>query len=133
MLYSVDSGTFVTRVPHERDFNIWRSRLSVADLSAIRQALQQILASSEIETSSWIPGDNWAGTPWEPIYSKVCRQDEAAAARCFGLFVWEAVLRDKDVWGFGRYEKDGIPIEGITYFKLQHPPQATAAALSLVG
>ena len=133
MLYSVDSGTYLTKVPHQQDFTIWTSRLSPADLARIRLELQHIFSASEIKTSSWIPGDDWTGTPWEPLYEKACRRDEAAAARCFGLFVWEAVIHDKDAWGFGRYEKDGVPIEGMTYFKLHNPPPATAEALGLVG
>lgn len=133
MLYSVDGGKYITKVPHENDFQIWTSRLSASDLSNIRISLQRVFLGSEIQTSSWIPGDDWAGTPWEPIYSQACRQDEDAAARCFGLFVWQAVLRESDVWGFGRYEKDGVPIEGMTYFKLQNPPPAPPEALNLVG
>lgn len=133
MLYSVDGEKYITTIPHESDFKTWSSRLSAADLDKISAALKTVFSGSEIKTSSWIPGENWAGTPWEPIYSQACRQDEDAAARCFGLFVWQAVLRESDVWGFGRYEKDGVPIEGMTYFKLQNPPPAPSEALSLVG
>lgn len=132
MLYSINSGKYITTIPHPSDFQIWSSRLSASDLSNIRVSLKRIFSNSEIETSSWIPGDNWIGTPWEPIYSCACRQDEDAAARCFGLFVWEAVLRNRDAWSFGRYEKDGVPIEGLTYFKLQNPPPAPSEALNLV-
>lgn len=133
MLYSVDSETYITKVPHQQKFTIWTARLSAAELAGIRHELQHIFGASEINTSSWLPGDDWMGTPWEPIYDKACRQDEEAAAKCFGLFVWEAVMHDKDSWSFGRYEKDGVPIEGITYFKLHNPPPATAEALRLVG
>jgi hypothetical protein len=133
MLFSVESGQYVTKIPHEANFMTWCSRLSVPDLTNIRVALERVISASEIETSSWMPGDDWTGTPWEPIYSQACRRDEEAAAKCFGIFVWQTVLRDRDVWGFGRYEKDGVPIHGMTYFKLDNPPPAPPEALSLVG
>jgi hypothetical protein len=60
---------------------------------------------------------------FQPIYEKACRRDVDAAARFFGLLVWEVVRDDDRVWSFGRYEKDGIPIEGLTYFRLSKPPQ----------
>jgi len=133
MLYSIENGKYITNVPHEHDFKIWSSRLMPVEITSIQQALNQIFSGSEIETSSWIPGEDWTGSVWEPIYSKSCRQDVAAAAKCFGLFVWQAVIREKDVWAFGRYEKDGVPIEGLTYFRLHNPPPAPLEALNLVG
>lgn len=28
--------------------------------------------------------------------------------------------RKYNIWAFGSYEKDGVPIEGLTYFKLKN-------------
>jgi hypothetical protein len=53
-----------------------------------------------------------------------CAQDPMASAKCFGLFLWAVLLKHPDVWAFGRYEKNGIPIEGLTYFKLSKPPRS---------
>lgn len=122
MLYSLDSRRYIETIPHKRDYDIWRSRLTQSEYDAIMEELQSRIEGDEIVTSSWIPGADWTGTVFEPIYSKACRCDFDAAARFFGLLVWEAVLNHPDVWSFGRYEKDGVPIEGLTYFKLRNPP-----------
>ncbi len=79
-----------------------------------------MIAGDEIHTSSWMPGSDWTGTVWEPIYADACGYDDVTAGLCFGLFVWEAVRDHPDAWAFGRYEKDGIPIQGMTYFRI-HP------------
>ena len=67
----------------------------------------------------WILGDDWIGTVYDPIYSKAYEQDSVASAKFFGLLLWEVMLHDDSYWAFGRYEKDGIPIEGLTYFKVE--------------
>ncbi len=72
-----------------------------------------------IHTSSWMPGSNWEDTVWQPIYMDACQYDEIAAGLCFGLFVWEAFLEHAEVWSFGRYEINGLPIRGLTYFRIE--------------
>ena len=32
------------------------------------------------------------------------------------------MLRPDAVWGFGRFEKNGVQIESTTYFELKNPP-----------
>lgn len=120
MLFAIDGSgkTAITDVPHGRDFDTWRRRLSPAEIDAIKQALEDRIDSDEVHTSSWIPGADWTGTPYEPIYVTACRHDEQAAARCFGLFVWETFMEHDAEWSFGRFEKDGTPIEGLTYFRI---------------
>jgi hypothetical protein len=41
-----------------------------------------------------------------------------ASARFFGILLWQVMMDRPEAWGFGRYEKDGAPIEGMTYFRL---------------
>ena len=42
----------------------------------------------------------------------------------FGLILFNLLMNIKDtVWGFGKYEKNGVPIKGITYFVLSNPPE----------
>jgi len=74
-----------------------------------------------VQTSSWIHGADCNGTVFNPIYTRACNGDERAAAKGFGLIVWDTFLRRDDGWAFGRYEKDGAPIEGLTYFKIDPP------------
>lgn len=122
MLYSVDSRSYVKAIPHRADFDAWRSRLSSEEYGAIVCDLRNRIECDEIHTSSWIPGADWRDSVFQPIYEKACRCDPEAAAKCFGLILWAVLLDDNKVWGFGRYEKDGVPIQGMTYFKLGRRP-----------
>ena len=122
MLYSLDSQRYIYDIPHKRDYDVWRARLSDNEYAVIMHELESRIEGNEIVTSSWIPGADWTGSVFQPIYDRACRTDFDASARFFGLLVWEAVLNDEEVWSFGRYEKEGVPIEGLTYFKLSNPP-----------
>ena len=122
MLYAVDSQSYVTTVPHSSDFDTWRKRLSDGEYDALVAELRSRIECDEIHTSSWIPGADWTGTVFQPIYEKACGHNPEAAAKFFGLVLWSVLLEDGDVWGFGRYEKNGVPIEGMTYFKLRRRP-----------
>ena len=79
------------------------------------------ISGSEIETSSWIPGSDWSGTVFQPIYEKACNQDESAAAKFFGLILWHVVMEHEEWWSFGRYKLGNIPIDGLTYFRIDKP------------
>ncbi|MEW6425434.1 MAG: hypothetical protein AB1523_11965 [Bacillota bacterium] len=122
MLFSIESQSYIRDIPHRKEFEIWRSRLTDEEYQAIVDELNNRIESGEIHTSSWIPGSDWTGTVFQPIYEKACRYDKEAAAKFFGLIVWAVLLEHDDVWAFGRYEKDGVSIEGLTYFKLSRIP-----------
>jgi len=53
---------------------------------------------------------------------EACGEDEEMAAKCFGLILWVVMMEREETWSFGKYEKHGIPIEGLTYFKLERTP-----------
>ena len=121
MLYSIDSSgppRKVTKIPHEDDFRTWRSRLTQEEFRAIYDNLHSRISDSEIETSSWIPGSDWTGTVFQPIYEKACLCDFKAAAKFFGLILWHVVMKHDEDWSFGRYELNNVPIEGLTYFRI---------------
>ena len=118
MLYSIEADEEIKDIPHRKDYDQWRQRLTDSDYQDIINELSQKIQGSEIQTSSWIPGEDWTGTVYEPIYTDACNQDPVASAKCFGLLLWEAILKDDSYWAFGRYEKDGVPIEGLTYFRV---------------
>ena len=121
-LYSIDSQLYVEDIPHREDFALWRSCLTDGQFEAICDELLGMIDGAEIHTAGWMPGSDWTGTPWESIYTDACEYNEAAAGRCFGLFVWFVLREHPDTWGFGRYEKDGFPIRSMTYFRLANPP-----------
>lgn len=123
MLYSVDSGSYVEKLPHKKDFERWMRNLGEEEYSKIVDALNEKIDKSDINTSSWIPGSDWTGTVYEPIYH-ACGDNKETSGMFFGLILFNLLMeRDDAVWGFGRYEKDGVPIRGTTYFILANPPK----------
>lgn len=48
MLYSVDSGKHVTRLPHKVDYDKWRKNIFDSDYEDIEDALNAKLDQSEI-------------------------------------------------------------------------------------
>jgi hypothetical protein len=121
MLYAIDKDSEITKIPHHREFVRWRSRLSVLEYQAIVDDLNGRIEGTNIQTSSWMPGSDWSGTVFQPIYEKACKFSETEAAKFFGLIVWVVFMERQEWWSFGRYEKDGIPITGITYFQIAPP------------
>jgi hypothetical protein len=105
-------------VPHKREYAIRKKRLTITQLRRITKKLNSMIKSDEVHTSSWMPGHYWSGTVFHPILVRACRRNEDAAAKCFGLLLWEVMMARREDWSFGRFEKDNIPIEGLTYFKI---------------
>jgi hypothetical protein len=46
-----------------------------------------MIDKDEIHTAGWMPGNNWSGSVFEPIYTKACGMNEEESGLCFGLFV----------------------------------------------
>jgi hypothetical protein len=128
MLYSVPDMKEINQVPHQQDYSRWRSALDRANALAFQEIhteLDSRFDTREVDTSSWIPGANWENTLFQPIYI-ACGGDDNEnahdeAAKFFGLIVWKVVMDRDDCWSFGRYEKDGFPIRGMTYFRIDCP------------
>ena len=123
MLYSIDSGRYVTRLPHKTEFDRWMKRLSAADYQRIADAINERIDASDINTAGWMPGHDWTGTVYEPLYD-ACGKNETQSGMFFGLIVFNTLMRRTDgVWGFGKFEKDGVPISSMTYFIIENPPK----------
>lgn len=121
MLYSVDTGKIVTTIPHKRDFDRWKQNISAADYQKVVDAINREVDEHEISTAGWIPGSNWDGTVYQPLY-EACGRNKEQSGLFFGLIVFETLMNRTDkTWGFGRYEKNGVPIRSITYFEINHP------------
>lgn len=121
MLYSTDSNSYIDRIPHCEDYDRWRSRISDDDYQAIYDELRSRISGSEIQTSSWTPGKDWRGTVFQPIYEDACNRDPDASAKFFGLILWHVVMEHEEAWSFGRYQLHDVPIEGLTYFRIDAP------------
>jgi len=128
MLYSVPDMKKIEHVPHDQDYRRWRAELDRTNPPAFQKIhanLDSRFDTREVDTSSWIPGANWEDTPFQPIYI-ACGGDDnenahEEAAKFFGLIVWQVAMDRVDCWSFGRYEKDGFPIRGMTYFRIDRP------------
>ena len=123
MLYSIPDLTKITSVPHSAEYQGWCAQLDRVDPAAynrIHDELNARFSAREVDTSSWIPGSDWTGTVFQPIY-QACGGDQIAAGLFFGLLVWQVVMDRDDCWSFGRYEKSGVPIRGMTYFRIDCP------------
>lgn len=118
MIYSLDSDQEIKTIPHPKDYARWRKGLSNAEHEAILAELTQKINDTEVQTSSWMPGKNWANTVFEPIYTKACGESYEQAALFFGQLVWEAFMNHPDSWAFGRYTLNDVPLKGLTYFKV---------------
>ena len=120
-----NNGTIeeIDKQTHEFEFTRWMRRLVPADFGCIRDALNQHIdtqSGGEIITSSWIPGADWNGTPYQPIYEAV-GQDWGMARFFFGLIVWNVMINRPETWSFGRYPKNDGDIIGMTYFRIELP------------
>ena len=123
MLYKVPEMKKVTKVPYEDVYLVKRNALDQTDAMAylrIHRELSGRFTAREIDTSSWIPGKDWTGTVYDPIYW-ACGYDDVSAALFFGQIVWQVVMDMPDCWAFGKYELDGVAIKGTTYFRIDCP------------
>ena len=122
MLYSIDTGKYVTKIPHKAEFDKWMKNLSADDYQVIAEELNNRIDESDINTAGWLSGHDWSGTVYEPIYT-ACGNNVSQSGLFFGLIVFDLLMRREDkVWGFGRFEKDGKQIASMTYFVLNNPP-----------
>lgn len=119
MLWDVQEDREIKTIPHKQNYDVWISRLTGQEMQDIKATLNEMINGTEIRTSSWMPGADWNGTPFQAIYEKAAQRNPSVAAKCFGLMLWEVIMERPEKWAFGRYEKDGVPIEGMTYFQLR--------------
>jgi hypothetical protein len=118
MLYSITSGNRISNIAHGQDYAAWRRGLSDDEHRKILMELDSLIEGTEIQTSTWIPVNDWSDTVFHPIWERACGRNETASAKFSGLLVWETFIRRPDWWAFGRYELDGVPIEGLTYLRI---------------
>ena len=119
MLVDLMSGQRIERVPYDGEFKLFMGRLSADEIASAKARLNEMIDGTEIQTAGWMPGGDWTGTPFQPIYEKAARFNEDTAARCFGLLVWQVFMERPEKWASGRFEKDGEPIGSRTYFQVR--------------
>jgi len=120
MLFSAKSGEpkEMRETPEESLYQTCKGRLTRAQLDPIIAELNSRVGDGGLRTASWIPSGDWAGTIFEPIFESACEKDYKLAAQFFGILVWEILRTRPEAWGFSLSEKEGVSIEGMTYFRL---------------
>lgn len=122
-LFSLDDAE-KKNVPatRSRDYATWIGQLRTFNPNAegtIRAALNEVFnraaAKGETVYSSAIPGKDWTGTVYDPIYQ--CLQDENQSRLFFGLLVWDVAVHRDDNWYFKPKDKDEA--EAGTYYFLK--------------
>jgi len=105
MLIDIDTGKVIGQVPFQRDFGTLRGRLTAAEFEAMVGRINELIdaSRSEIATAGWLPGSDWTGTPFQPIYEKAARSDFQRAALFFGQLVWYTIMKRPERWASGRY------------------------------
>ena len=53
MLYSVDTGRYVDKLPHKKDFDKWKNYLSDEDYYKVIEAINEKIDESDINTAGW--------------------------------------------------------------------------------
>lgn len=121
MLYWFESFTRVTKMPFEADYVRYMAAMSHAEVKAIRDTLNGMIDGDEIHTAGWMPGSDWSGTVFSPIYHKAANCSYELSAKIFGLMVFKVFLDRPEQWVTGRFEKDGKEIKSRTYFLPKNP------------
>ena len=113
MLWAIDGSKLkpIRDIPHNDHYSRLLSSLSKKEYDDIYKTLNNKIDTNEIHTSSWIPGHNWSGTVFEPIYTKAANYNREASGLLFGIIVWVIMMERDDHWSFGRYKKDEIDIK----------------------
>lgn len=119
MLWDINKDREIGTFHTGKKYDVWLSRLDQAEIAEIKATLNQMIDGTEVQTSSWMPGSDWRGTPFQAIYEKATKRNPDTAAMCFGLLVWEVFMERPEYWASGHYEKDGVPITGRTYFQVR--------------
>lgn len=119
MLIDMYSNEEITKIPYRPMFDLLVERLAQEQFKDVVAEIEQRIkdAGNEIVTSSWLPGKNWEGTPFQPIYEIAALRNKEVAAKMFGLMVWYTIQQHPDRWMSGRFQMDGHDLPGRTYFR----------------
>ena len=63
MLFDLMSGKAITRIPFERGYRRFMSRMTQEEIECIEATLDALIDGTEIQKAGWMPGRNWSGIP----------------------------------------------------------------------
>lgn len=113
----------VTRIPHDTANRPVINRIPQNEYNAVIEELNRRIdavvdSPEELITAGWIPGSDWTGTVWEPIYD-AAHYDVERAGMVFGAIVFEVMMNREEDWSLGKYQVDGRDIGSTTYFRIR--------------
>lgn len=114
MLKTID-GELITHVAYEIQFKKRMESIDQKDYHIIIEELNRVIDRGDVHTSSWIPGSDWRGTLYEPIWI-ACRKNNVEAAKFYGQILYKVIMDRPEEWYFGSYPH----ARGKTYFKMEH-------------
>ena len=122
MLWAIEGSKLkpIREIPHQDNYSKLLSSLSKEEYNNICKELNNKIDTNEVHTSSWMPGHNWHGTVFEPIYTKAANYNRELSGLLFGIILWVVMMERNDDWSFGRYKKGEIDIKGMTYFRINN-------------
>ncbi|PHS36920.1 MAG: hypothetical protein COB07_11900 [Sulfurovum sp.] len=123
MLSSIESN-IVNTVWYKKFFDASKSWLSDDEYQAMIDELNKVVQksiddNSDIVVAGFIPGSDWSGTVWDPIYTKACGFDFDHAAQFFGLLVCQVLIEREEEWYFIKQE---TAAKGMIYFRSKKKP-----------
>lgn len=118
MLIDLDTGNEIKKVPYAKDYELIVSRLSTEELHDVKAELNRLIEGREVNTAGWLPGSDWSGTPFTPIFEKAALRNFELSGKFFGLITWVVFMERSERWASGKYEKNGVPIPSRTYFRV---------------
>ena len=116
MLEDAITGRAIESISHAKDFDRTRARLRSADFEAIVDALNAQLDAVPVGKSisaSWIPGADWTGTVYMPIYTDACGRNFDAAALFLGSLMKWVVIHHDSHWRSVKQPKSKKSPDGI--------------------
>ena len=127
LFVAADGGSPVTVVPHQLLFDGWKKHLESLEIQAIEIEFDRLVRnkkSGEIHTASWLPAEicplghyDWDGSPFMKIWDKACERDRARTCWCFGLFLWEHMMKRPEAWHFKTFDLDHVPMAATRYYR----------------
>jgi len=120
MLIDIFTDKEIRRVPFKEQFELLQRRLTATEFDTMVARINELIdeTGGEIATAGWLPGSDWTGTPFEPIYTKAAARNYDLSAKMFGQMVWYTIMKRPERWASERFEKDGVDIGSRTYFRI---------------
>ena len=128
MLYAINGSQVkpMTDIPVKRRafYNSIIANLAPSDLDKIKQVLNDYFDNyvEDVQVSSFVPGNNWEGTPYQQIYH-ACNENMEHSGFMFGLILWKVMIEREDHWGFTNAQDSFLDrdINGKVYFRINDP------------